>query len=184
MGDAAHPLRPTGQGFNQAVEDAHGLAAALAVRTAAGSAGGIDCAALQVRVHKSLCVCVCVRVCVCVCLGCHRCVRHMDARRPADTSDACPAPPPTHTHTTQRPRHGQAFCQARARRVAPVAAFSTETGRAAFEVLKNAASEEDAALNSMGWCSQEFTNEAFDRYVYDVTFDPLSGLRGRSRAHA
>jgi hypothetical protein len=36
----------------------------------------------------------------------------------------------------------------------------------------------------MGWCSQEFTNEAFDRYVYDVTFDPLSGLRGRSRAHA
>jgi hypothetical protein len=63
-------------------------------------------------------------------------------------------------------------------------AFSTETGRAAFEVLKNAASEEDAALNSMGWGTREFTNEAFDRYVYDVTFEPLSGLRGRSRAHA
>lgn len=36
MGDAAHPLRPTGQGLNQAMEDAWGLGAALAAAAAVG----------------------------------------------------------------------------------------------------------------------------------------------------
>eukprot|EP00882_Tetradesmus_deserticola_P010177 GHRQ01010754.1.p1 GENE.GHRQ01010754.1~~GHRQ01010754.1.p1 ORF type:complete len:155 (+),score=53.87 GHRQ01010754.1:1103-1567(+) len=35
-GDAAHPLRPTGQGLNQAMEDAWGLGAALAGSAAIG----------------------------------------------------------------------------------------------------------------------------------------------------
>lgn len=48
MGDAAHPLRPTGQGYNQTVEDAYALGAALA---SGGSSGaGIDLARLQVRI--------------------------------------------------------------------------------------------------------------------------------------
>lgn len=45
MGDAAHPLRPTGQGFNQAVEDAYGLGKALA---GCSSPGTINLNALQV----------------------------------------------------------------------------------------------------------------------------------------
>jgi len=48
MGDAAHPLRPTGQGYNQTVEDAYALGAALA--SGGSSGGGIDLARLQVRV--------------------------------------------------------------------------------------------------------------------------------------
>ncbi|KAF6253545.1 FAD/NAD(P)-binding domain-containing protein [Scenedesmus sp. NREL 46B-D3] len=36
MGDAAHPLRPTGQGLNQAMEDAWGVGAALAGAAAVG----------------------------------------------------------------------------------------------------------------------------------------------------
>jgi 2-polyprenyl-6-methoxyphenol hydroxylase-like FAD-dependent oxidoreductase len=46
MGDAAHPLRPTGQGFNQTVEDAYALGAALARSCSSG--GDIDLARLQV----------------------------------------------------------------------------------------------------------------------------------------
>lgn len=40
---------------------------------------------------------------------------------------------------------------ARARRIKPIVAFSTETGRAAYDVLKQAADEEEAAIMSMGW---------------------------------
>lgn len=46
MGDAAHPLRPTGQGYNQTVEDAYALGAAMA--SSVSSDGDIDLARLQV----------------------------------------------------------------------------------------------------------------------------------------
>lgn len=56
MGDAAHPLRPTGQGYNQTVEDAHALGAALA--RSVSSDGDIDLARLQVsRVLQTTWVC-------------------------------------------------------------------------------------------------------------------------------
>jgi 2-polyprenyl-6-methoxyphenol hydroxylase-like FAD-dependent oxidoreductase len=46
IGDAAHPMRPKGQGFNQTVEDAYALGAAL---VNSGSSGGdIDLSSLQV----------------------------------------------------------------------------------------------------------------------------------------
>ena len=45
MGDAAHPMRPTGQGYTQTVEDAYGLGVALA----ASNGSSIDLGRLQVR---------------------------------------------------------------------------------------------------------------------------------------
>lgn len=49
MGDAAHPQRPTGQGFNQAVEDAYGLGKALA---GCSSGGAINLNTLQVSIQN------------------------------------------------------------------------------------------------------------------------------------
>jgi hypothetical protein len=47
MGDAAHPMRPWGQGYTQAVEDAYALGRAVGK---GGSAGGIDLESLQVKI--------------------------------------------------------------------------------------------------------------------------------------
>jgi 2-polyprenyl-6-methoxyphenol hydroxylase-like FAD-dependent oxidoreductase len=115
MGDAAHPLRPTGQGNNQAVEDAHGLGVAAA---AAAAAGDIDLDALQ------------------------------------------------------------AWREARAHRVRPIVAFSTVTGRGAYTVAREAASEEEAAVLSMFPGTPEMSNQAFERYLFEQEFEPL-GVGGR-----
>jgi hypothetical protein len=48
MGDAAHPMRPWGQGYAQAVEDAYALGLALGK---GGSAGAIDLEGLQVSMY-------------------------------------------------------------------------------------------------------------------------------------
>jgi hypothetical protein len=48
-------------------------------------------------------------------------------------------------------------------------------GRAAYEVLKHAADEEEAALNSMGWGTEEMTNDQFLHYLYTPEFEPLGG---------
>ena len=42
VGDAAHPVRPTGQGLNQAIEDAYFLAHHLQQAAASASAGSSD----------------------------------------------------------------------------------------------------------------------------------------------
>lgn len=42
IGDAAHPLRPTGQGLNQTLEDAWGLGKALSHPNSSSSVGGSD----------------------------------------------------------------------------------------------------------------------------------------------
>lgn len=47
MGDASHPMRPIGQGYNQTVEDAYFLARALADSSSA--AEDVDLEVLQVR---------------------------------------------------------------------------------------------------------------------------------------
>lgn len=59
----------------------------------------------------------------------------------------------------------------------PVVAFSTETGRAAYNVLKQFATEEEAALLSMGAGTEEMSNDQFDRYVYDMEFEDLGRVR-------
>jgi hypothetical protein len=48
MGDAAHPMRPWGQGYTQAVEDAYALGWALGK---GGSPGAIDLESLQVSME-------------------------------------------------------------------------------------------------------------------------------------
>lgn len=75
----------------------------------------------------------------------------------------------------------QDFRVARARRVKPVIAFATETGRAAYDVLKEAASEEEAAQMAMGWGTEEMTNEQFEHYVYDLEFEPLGPVQAPTR---
>jgi hypothetical protein len=70
----------------------------------------------------------------------------------------------------------QEFRTARARRVKPVVAFSTETGRAAYEVLRQAVDEDEAARMAMGWGTDEMTNDQFDRYLYDLNFESLPSI--------
>jgi hypothetical protein len=86
----------------------------------------------------------------------------------------------------QRSRHlgrtpivspSQEFRNARARRVKTVVAFSTETGRAAYEVLRQAVDEDEAARMSMGWGTDEMTNDQFERYLYDLNFESLTSIR-------
>jgi len=71
----------------------------------------------------------------------------------------------------------QEFRDGRARRIKPIVAFSTETGRAAYQVLKQAASEEEAARLAMGTGTEEMSNDQFDHYVYDLDYQDLTSLR-------
>jgi hypothetical protein len=73
----------------------------------------------------------------------------------------------------------QEFRAARACRIKPIVAFATETGRAAYQVLQQAADDQEAARLSMGTGSQEMTNDQFERYVYDLDFQDLASLRQR-----
>lgn len=71
----------------------------------------------------------------------------------------------------------QEFRESRARRIKPIVAFSTETGRAAYQVLAQAADEQEAARLAMGSGTQEMSNDQFDHYVYDLDFQDLAALR-------
>lgn len=131
IGDAAHPLRPTGQGLNQTLEDAWGLGKALSLKpevsiSSQASQGSGEGSALQ-----------------------------------GDSS------------SSGLLEALQDFREQRAVRVAPVVAFTTASGKAAYKAKKNASSEEAAAQMSMGGDTEQMTAAEFSEFCCGVNFAPL-----------
>jgi hypothetical protein len=56
-------------------------------------------------------------------------------------------------------------------------AFCNVTGRAAYQVLQQAADDQEAAQNAMGPGTQEMTNQQFDHFAFDPEFEALASLR-------
>lgn len=127
IGDAAHPLRPTGQGLNQTLEDAWGLGKALSEASSSqGSQGSGEGSVLQ------------------------------------DGSSSCGLLAAL-----------QGFREQRAMRVAPVVAYTTASGKAAYKAKKNASSEEAAAMVSLGGDTEQMTAAEFSEFCCGVNFAPL-----------